>query len=161
MKNPKVIEDKERLDRLFAKIHDFDQDDELKAHLVSYSCVRVSGFIQQSIRAIISEYAEGLDGADKFISWERKEFIERKIDEFQNPNIRNISVLIRSCDRAWGLRVHSKLTYRMIDAIGSVNSNRNQIAHGESAVISLEQLQSWYDDIVSAIEIIEDQRHPS
>ena len=161
MKNPKVIEDKERLDLLFEKINDLNEYDELKAHLVSYSCVRVSGFIQQSIRAIISEYAEGLDGADEFISWERKEFIEHKIREFQNPNIRNISVLIRSCDRAWGLRVHSKLTDRMIAAITSVNSNRNQIAHGESAVISLEQLQSWYDEVVSAIEIIEEQRHSS
>lgn len=161
MKNPKVIEDKERLDLLFAKINDINEDDELKAHLVSYSCVRVSGFIQQSIREIVSEYAEGLDGSDKFLRWEKGEFTKPRIRDFQNPNIRNIRVLIRSFDRDWEIRVRSKLTDRMIDAIKSVNSNRNKIAHGESAVISLEQLQSWYDDVVSAIEIIEEQRHSS
>lgn len=161
MKNPKVIEDKERLDLLFAKINDINEDDELKAHLVSYSCVRISGFIQKSIRAIVSEYAEGLDGSDEFLHWEKGEFTKPRIRDFQNPNIRNIRVLIRSFNRDWEIRVRSKLTDRMIAAITSVNSNRNQIAHGESAIISLEQLQSWYDDVVSAIEIIEEQRHSS
>lgn len=93
--------------------------------------------------------------------WEKGEFTKPRIRDFQNPNIRNIQVLIRSFGRDWEIRVRSKLTDRMIAAITSVNSNRNKIAHGESAVISLEQLQSWYDDIVSAIEISEEQRHSS
>lgn len=93
--------------------------------------------------------------------WEKGEFTKPRIRDFQNPNIRNIQVLIRSFGRDWEIRVRSKLTDRMIAAITSVNSNRNQIAHGESAIISLEQLQSWYDGVVSAIEIIEEQRHSS
>ena len=161
MKIPSIVESKERIDRLLKQVHQIPENDELKVHLISYSCVQVSGFIQQSIREIVSEHAEGLDGSDEFLHWEKGEFTKPRIRDFQNPNIRNIRVLIRSFDRDWEIRVRSKLTDRMIDAIKSVNSNRNKIAHGESAVISLEQLQSWYDDVVSAIEIIEEQRHPS
>lgn len=57
MKNRETIQAKDRLDDLFSRVNEFSGDLELQSHWARYLCVRVSGFIETSIRSILSEYA--------------------------------------------------------------------------------------------------------
>lgn len=159
MKNQIAREYRDRLDRLFAQTGDL-SDDELKTHLAQYLCVRVSGFLQQSIRSILSEHAQaptmGYEGrVSDYMEWERKEFVDVRLKAFQNPNAYNISVLIRSFDRNCAIRLHESLTPEMIAAITSVNTHRNRIAHGEDTILSFAQVKNYYEKIKETIALIE------
>jgi hypothetical protein len=56
MKNKKVVSHKQRLDALFDKVEALDNDPELIAHWSRYLCVLVSGFIEASLRTILTDY---------------------------------------------------------------------------------------------------------
>ncbi len=56
MKNRETVQAKDRLDYLFSRVNEFSEDLELQSHWARYLCVRVSGFIETSIRSILSEY---------------------------------------------------------------------------------------------------------
>ena len=55
MKNRETVQAKDRLDYLFSRVNEFSEDLELQSHWARYLCVRVSGFIETSIRSILSE----------------------------------------------------------------------------------------------------------
>ena len=153
MKNPTVIEGKERLDRLFEKVNAYNEDEELKAHLVQYLCVQVSGFIETSVRAILIDYA-GRKGSDQYVS----NFVENQLQRsIQNPNVDTILQLIRSFNANWEVCLRAQVTEEMKSSIGSIRSNRNQIAHGVSVTISYAPTRRYYQDTVAVIELIEQQ----
>lgn len=59
MKNNEVMRAKQKLDKVFAKIDQLPKEDiELQAHWAKYLCILVSGFLENSVRAIYSEYAK-------------------------------------------------------------------------------------------------------
>lgn len=54
-----IIENQERkLDKLLSDISTI-QDDELKAHLSKYFCVRISGYLENVFKILVANYSEG------------------------------------------------------------------------------------------------------
>ena len=60
--HPEVVDREEKLSHLFNEAKTLEQykniDNELKVQFVWYLCIRTSGFVEFSVRTILSEYFE-------------------------------------------------------------------------------------------------------
>ena len=151
MKNRTAVQAKDRLDDLFDKVDEFSGDLELQSHWARYLCVRVSGFIEIAVRAILVEYA-GKQSAPPVAN-----YIERQLNRFQNPNMEQLLQLLRSFNSAWADELEDSTKGEPKDAIDSIRANRNRIAHGENATITYATIRQYYQNVLTVIDLIEKQ----
>lgn len=154
MRNREANQHKDRLDDLFKQVSEV-SDINLQGHWARYLCVLVSGFIEVSIRAILTEYVKNKSAPSV------ANYVVRGLDRFQNPNMERILQTLGAFNPAWADEI-SKLTEgELKDAVDSVIANRNNIAHGGNVSIRYRTIASYYDNAVKVIEIIEEQCDPS
>ncbi len=151
MKNREISSNKQRLDNLFKKITAFSTDTDLQSHWARYLCILVSGFLETSVRIIYREYAK-----DKAIA-QVANFVEGKLEDFQNPKMEKILQLTGLFSKEWENKLRQETEGELKDAVDSIANNRNQIAHGGSVGISYGQIKDYYDRAIKVIELIENQ----
>ena len=151
MKTYAVKQHKQRLDEVFKKISALAPDPEVQSHWARYLCVLVSGFLETSVKSVVGEYVK------KRSSSEVSRFVESRLKGFQNPNMQRILELSGQFNPAWRDRLESATKGEMKLAVDSIVANRNQIAHGESVEITYSRVQRYYENVVSVIELIEEQ----
>ena len=151
MKNRTAVQAKDRLDDLFGRVNEFSGDLELQTHWARYLCVRVSGFIEISVRAILVEYAKN-QSAPPIAN-----YVERQLNQFQNPNMERLLQLLRSFNSAWADELKDSTKGESKVAIDSIRANRNQIAHGENANITYASIRQYYQNALTVIDLIEKQ----
>ena len=76
-----IIRRRDRLDHLFSRVETFTGDIELQSHWARYLCILVAGFIETSIRGILSEYSRSK------ATPQVANYAEHQLRFFQNPNI--------------------------------------------------------------------------
>lgn len=150
MNNKILIGQKQRLDDLFSRIRSLSADPEMQSHWSRYLCVLVSGFIENALRTVLSEYAEARSQTRiaNFVQGE----LRRNLN---NPKAGKILDWIRKFDQEWGNEIDQCLDQRLKDAINSVVENRHQIAHGGTIGLSFVTMKEYYEAVVEAIELIE------
>ena len=151
MKNRTAVQAKDRLDDLFNKVNEFSGDLELQSHWARYLCVRVSGFIEISVRAILVEYAKNQSAPPV------ANYVERQLNQFQNPNMERLLQLLQSFRSTWADELKTATEGESKDAIDSIIANRNQIAHGENANITYVSIRRYYQNALTVIDLIEKQ----
>lgn len=151
MKNQEINRNKQKLDSLFEKVKDFSADTYLQSHWARYLCISVSGFLETSVRIIYREYAKS-----KAIP-QVANFVEGKLEDFQNPKMEKILQLTGGFSKEWASELRLKTDDELKDAVDSIAHNRNQIAHGGSVGISYSQIKSYYERAIKVIELIENQ----
>lgn len=151
MKNQEISRNKQELDYLFEKVTAFSADTYLQSHWARYLCVLVSGFLETSVRIIYREYAK-----DKAIP-QVANFVEGKLQDFQNPKMEKILQLTGLFDKDWENDLRCKTEGELKDAVDSIANNRNKIAHGDSVGISYSQIKGYYERAIKVIELIENQ----
>lgn len=151
MKNQEISSNKQRLDNLFKKITAFSTDTDLQSHWARYLCILVSGFLETSVRIIYREYAK------KKATPQVANFVEGKLEDFQNPKMEKILQLTGLFSKEWANELRLETEGELKDAVDSIANNRNQIAHGGSVGISYSQIKSYYDRAIEVIELIENQ----
>jgi len=57
MNNLELIRQKQEIDGLFSQVRGFSGDPYIKALLTYYLCIRVSGFLENCVRIIFTEYS--------------------------------------------------------------------------------------------------------
>ena len=144
-----VQREKQKLDSLFTKIESVEEM-ELKSHWARYLCVLTSGYIENSVRYIISDYSNNK------ASQPLANFVQRKIRMVTNLKKNNIVDLLNSFNPEWGTKFLEKITDKQIDAIDSVVANRHQIAHGKNIGITYVTMKNYYVDIKPSIKLIYD-----
>lgn len=154
MKNREVMRAKQKLDNLFEKINHLPDDNELKAHWARYLCILVSGFIENSVRAIYSQYAK-----NKAIP-NIANFVERKLDDLQNPKMEKILQLTGAFSLQWESNLRKATEGELKDAIDSIVANRNNIAHGQDVGITYATIKDYYEKAFKVIQMIENQCNP-
>ena len=130
MKNQEISSNKQRLDNLFKKITAFSTDTDLQSHWARYLCILVSGFLETSVRIIYREYAR------KKATPQVANFVEGKLEDFQNPKMEKILQLTGLFSKEWANELRLETEGELKDAVDSIANNRNQIAHGGSVGIS-------------------------
>lgn len=154
MKSTALLREQRQIDDLFQDITLYangpTSDPYITSLLTSYLCIRVSGFIENCIRIIFSEYAttRSLDHVQNFVN--------KKLEKFPNPNMSEIAKLTKDFNEIWWNNIKATITDKHRDSLNSININRNAIAHGGASSITLRDLASYYTDVVELIENIED-----
>ena len=86
MRTVEIVRQKQRLDELFEKIRALDTDVELQSHWSRYLCVLVLGFIENSLRTILSKFAE--QRADKRVA----NYVESQLREVKRKGWQDIGL---------------------------------------------------------------------
>ncbi len=151
MRNPRILRKKQRLDYLFQQVSALPDNPELSSEWSRYLCVLVSGFIETSVRTIFSEYAECRSHPHV------ANYVNKGLDRLQNPSMGRILDLAQSFSLQLREDLDNATDYEMKDAVDSIVTNRNKIAHGEDVGISYVTVHRYYRDAVRMLEILEGQ----
>ncbi len=93
--NPILLSEKQRLDSLFDKISTLPVDDEIHAHWSRYLCVLVSGFIENAMRILLTEYTKNKSHPNV------SNYVSKQIKGITNLNNEKILQLLGSFDSEW------------------------------------------------------------
>jgi len=129
-----------RLDRVF-EASSCIEDDEIKAHYARYLCVLTSGYLEESIRIIISNYV--LRRSPQTLS----NYINVSTKNLTNLKTEKISLFLASFDNEWKEKFEDLLTDEEKDSVDSVVANRHQIAHGKNVGVSYVRVEKWYKNV--------------
>lgn len=126
---------------------------EMQAHWSRYLCVLTSGFVENIVRVIFSEYVRKNSYSPLVVRYTTKQ-----LDGIQNPRADRIVKVAAAFDAAWGRDLESFLAqqYRS-DAINAIMSNRHLIAHGRSSNITIGQVTLYLGKIIEMAEYLEVQ----
>ena len=146
-----VFREKQRLDGIFALITQLEANDELLAHWAKYLCVLTSGFIENSLRIILTRYA-----TDKASS-EVSNFVESCVKGVTNLNEERIGQLLGAFSSEWRVRFVQKRTEMQKSAIDSVIANRHLIVHGRSVGLTIARMKEYYREVVKVITLVDEE----
>jgi len=147
--NIEVHRHKRRLDVLFDKVEDID-DIEMKAEWAKYLCVLTSGYIEQSVRTILSDFAD--DRSHDVVS----SYVSSQLDYFNNPKAGRIEEVARRFNPQWANHIRDAIEGEIKEALNSIVANRHQIAHGRDVDLSFVRMKGFYDRATRAIDILDD-----
>jgi len=154
MKCHSVQQSKQKLDSIFKLVESLPDDPETKAHWARYLCVLVSGFIENSVRSLYIQYAQNKSAP--YVS----AYVARNLGQFQNPKMQNIVNLAHSFSPAWGKELKDATDGELKDAIDTVVSNKNNIAHGKDVQITLIGIKNYYARAWKVLGIIDNHCNP-
>lgn len=146
--NIEVHRHKRRLDVLFDKVEDID-DIEMKAEWAKYLCVLTSGYIEQSVRTILSDFAD--DRSHDVVS----SYVSSQLDYFNNPKAGRIEEVARRFNPQWADHIRDAVEGEIKEALNSIVANRHQIAHGRDVDLSFVRMKDFYDRATRAIDILD------
>lgn len=131
---------KQRLDATFGRVQGVQYDPELQSDFAKYLCVLVSGYIERAMIELVLEHARG-KGAPTLLR-----FVEQRTRTFTNANASRIQELLGSFDPAWRQELaENVLVDEWRDAVDSVVSLRNTIAHGGSVGLTYKRIVEYYE----------------
>jgi hypothetical protein len=137
-----------RLEATLSRSPSSTTDLEVQSDFAKYFCILVSGFLENSLVALM------LDVAQKRSAPEIALFVERRLDHWTNPSCEKIIQLIGSFSPDWRLKVEKYLVDERKDAVNSLVALRHKIAHGESVGTSLAQVKNYYSTVLEVISFI-------
>lgn len=144
-----IIEQEEKLQRLFSHAKDMqdldDLEDEVTSGFVSYLCIRTFGYIEWAIKTILKEHVRSNTG-------------DKPTFNYVNSQLRNLRLqraqlieLIGVFDKQWSEGLKSRISADHSDSLKAIVLNRNEIAHGGNSDIGLEDLERYF---VHAREVV-------
>lgn len=158
MNNKKVLRSQNELDQLFSQTDallktkgSFLEDDELQAHWVRYLCIRVSGFLEISLRNLYVDYTKS--NATEYVI----NYVERQLKRMPNLMMDKICGLSKSFNPQWELELKDTTELEVKESINSIIRNRNKIAHGDSVTLTYTDIRRWYENAVSVVRLIDEQ----
>ncbi len=145
-----IVEQEEKLQRLFAQANDMQDldelEDEAKSGFVSYLCIRTFGYIESAIKTILREHV-------------RSNTCDTQTFNYVNSQLRNLRLrraqiieLIGMFDRQWSESLKNRISADHGDSLKAIVIKRNEIAHGGDSDIRLPDLERYF---MHAREVVE------
>ncbi len=147
----KISLERERLNNLYIRTKDFEDDSEIQSHWVKYLCILSSGHIENSIRHIYGQYAENKSHENI------ANYINSNLRKFQNPTTEKIVNLTSAFSKEWGDELNKFISEEMETSINSIVGLRNSIAHGQSVTVTFSSMQRYWENTIKVLEFIEEQ----
>ena len=149
----RLVEVQRQADRLNALVAlaEAQRDLQLQARLTEFICVRTAGFVEQSIQSIYFDFVR-LRSPISVSS-----FVSRRLARVQNIKSERLRELVRDFDASWATGLDAFLTDERKQALNSVVTNRNKVAHGESVSIGLVQMKRWLSEVLEIVAFLEEQ----
>lgn len=145
MYNQELSRQIQRLNDLIKKTNDACGDNlELRADWARYICILSAGLIENSLKAIYTDYA------NKAASGPIASFVGKALTKILNPKFEKFSDIAATFKKDWKeeLETYASIDGRA-DALNSIMNNRHLIAHGKShqSNISLIQIKTYLEPI--------------
>ncbi len=140
---PSVIDSKKkRIEQLLKSVPvDESAGLEIQSHWAKYTCVVISGTLEETIKIILREYTE--KRANPAIS----NYASNQLSFFKTANTDEIGKLLAKFDKQWEKAFNQFLTEEIKTAVNSVVGNRHRIAHGQDSAVTISQLRQWFPKI--------------
>lgn len=119
---------------------------EVQAHWARYTCIVMSGYIEDCVKELLSAYTIERSPTRVF------NYVSAQLKYFRTADTDNISALISKFDDAWLSSFTSFLTEERKAAVNSVVGNRHRIAHGLDVGVTMNQLSQWYPKVNEVID---------
>ena len=141
---------KQRLDETFERAKGIGSDLELQSDFARYLCVLVSGYIEKAVVEFIREHAREA-GTPTL-----QRFVEHHTKNFWNPKASRIQELLGSFEPRWRKELEKFLVDERKDAVDSIVSQRNKIAHGDSVELTYNRISKYYQQAQLVIDRVEE-----
>ena len=151
---PQILSHQQRLDNLYAKVSHVTTPQE-QMEWSKYLCVLTAGFIEESLRVLIFEYAKNNS------STKIQRFVEKEISYVTNCKTERILEVLKKFDPNWSttfeneINNNSPIDREIKDSIDSIVSNRHLIAHGKSVGMTFTTVNRYYGYCKTAIQILD------
>lgn len=126
-------------------------DDEIKSHLAKYVCIRISGYLENTIKLLIEKYH------DKSCAKPTQNFIEFSFEKVTNLDKEKMSKILKSFSSDWEENFTSLMNDKYFSSLDSIIHLRNNIAHGKSmsvAGLTIERINEHYENLKEIVKIL-------
>lgn len=148
----KLSSERSKINHLYDLIGNFDDDEEIRAHLVRYLCIISNGHIEESLRIIYGQYTESKSSHQNIIN-----YVSRDLGDFRNPNVEKILALASRFSPNWRKELERFLTDEMKESLNSIVNIKNALAHGRTTGISYITLKRYWDNVIKILDFIDSQ----
>lgn len=147
----RVLAAQQRIDSLEKKAQSppVSDDLELQSQLARFLCVLSSGFLEQAVISILDSYARSK--SQRRIA----DYVSSQLARLQNAKFEDILVVLARFDPQWREYFEVSTPPDVKDAIDSIVNNRNQIAHGGQAGISLGTFSGYYSRVKTFVASVD------
>ncbi len=149
MKSAQVAAHRDRINAVFDSVKPGQLDPQMVSHLSRYLCVLASGFVEESVRLIVSDYAT------RNANVEVSRYVRKRLERFVNPALNNILCLVAEFDPELRTSIETQMGEDVRAAIQGVVDNRHQIAHGRNIGIGLPTIREYWKNVVRGVELLE------
>lgn len=126
-------------------------DDEVKSLLAKIICIRISGLLEVAIKSRISDYS------DNKTPKEIKRFLTQKFKDITNLKSSKLCDVLGTFSSDWKSSFEKEISEnpQLKSSLDSLITLRNDIAHGQTCSISLNNVQQYYNDVKIAIDLFD------
>jgi len=145
----RIETEEKKLDNLLEQIGRLD-DDELQAHLSKYFCIKISGYLENTIKSLVATYSTGT------CPYPIKTYIDGSVKGITNLSEDKLCKFLKRFNPDWETKFLSTVSEREIQSLNSVISNRNSISHGQQDNISYTYVSQYYSDLKGVVNKLKD-----
>ena len=125
---------------------------ELRSHWAKYICVIASGFLENSLKLIYTDFVKNASSEPV------ANFTSSTLSKIQNPKTDRFIEIARKFKSKWAedLEKYVDESDRK-DAIDSIMNNRHQIVHGKQSGITIARVKQYIEKSIEVVIFIENQ----
>lgn len=140
-----VARRRQRIVALLGTINGAGLGAELTAHYARYLCVLVSGYAEQSVKELVTQYSRSRSSAPI------QRYVGKQVGLVRNIDYERLKQLIEAFDPDWW-RTLSQARQDELEAFGSVAAVRNSISHGGDGAITIATLTQYFQQISDVLD---------
>lgn len=140
------------VDEVIDKVDAFGKSDpELASYLSSYLVVLISGIYEDCIERLFGERVEQLPDL------EVRTYVRTTLSQsFRNPSYQRIKETLGKFSQSYAEEFAQRIDRRAMDALNSIITNKNKVAHGDLSNATLGEVSDSYSHSRSTLETIEE-----
>jgi hypothetical protein len=139
------------VDFVFSEIDKQSLDPFIECLLAQYLAALICGIYEDAIEHLFDEYV-----GKETKSTELKNYIAITVDQkFRNPNEAAVKGILNLFNPQWSDQLDSRLQRVNWEALNTLYTNKNKIAHGTECKITYPQIKQNYQDSKKVIEEID------
>lgn len=140
-----VARRRQRIAALIGTINGAGLSAELTAHYARYLCVLVSGYAEQSVKELVTQYSRSKSNEPI------QRYVGKQVGLVRNIDQERLKQLIEAFDPEWW-RALSHARPDELEAFGSVAAVRNSISHGGDGSITIATLAQYFHQISDVLD---------
>lgn len=131
----------------------FEEDDEMRSHIAKYVCILCSGFLENAVHFIYTDFVKKETASPSVIS-----FATITLNKIQNPNSDRFRDIAKSFKTEWESALNTFLqAEERSTALNYIIRDRHKIAHGKDSDITLTRIKEYHYKTVEVIRYLEAQ----